>query len=374
MTPAISHVAEQELNFWRAKAAVCQALSNTLVENPERARQALTSRASGADKPCFICPGLYLGSWQTESDSTCLKLHGITHILQVGRELFPSHADVFVYKHIPVYDMEAQDIVVHLRDCFNCIDEAREKGGILVHCAAGVSRSATVVIAYVMAQRCCSYDTALAVVRASRSIVNPNKGFVLQLQEWERMEWDWDSWPGWDLERFMRVRQELGIGVCSPWRADVQCKAAPRLLGSKRSSLAGELGGDASERPPLCLLENDKGEHDDLHTDNGVVCEKDGGLAYKVAPVCRADQTVCMAAELQVVDARRSTSSDREENGVIENIEGDCFVGCFPTGLAPVAEVVGEAPVINAPSQKSPSPRATAAIPRITKEDVLVGH
>lgn len=53
---------------------------------------------------------------------------------------------------------------------------------VLVHCAAGVSRSAAVVIAYMMRRDRCSYERALATLRAIRPKVNPNPAFVAQLK------------------------------------------------------------------------------------------------------------------------------------------------------------------------------------------------
>ena len=57
---------------------------------------------------------------------------------------------------------------------------------MLVHCVAGVSRSPTIVIAYLMRSRGISLREAYDVVRTRRSIVNPNFGFMKQLIAFER--------------------------------------------------------------------------------------------------------------------------------------------------------------------------------------------
>ncbi len=54
---------------------------------------------------------------------------------------------------------------------------------IFVHCAAGVSRSATIVIAYFMLKNRWSYKEAFAFVKEKRPRINPNAGFVKQLKE-----------------------------------------------------------------------------------------------------------------------------------------------------------------------------------------------
>ena len=62
----------------------------------------------------------------------------------------------------------------------------REAGGrVLVHCAAGVSRSSATVIYYLMTREYMSYDTALKRVRDVRHIAWPNEGFEYQLRALE---------------------------------------------------------------------------------------------------------------------------------------------------------------------------------------------
>ena len=59
-------------------------------------------------------------------------------------------------------------------------------GGCLVHCQAGVSRSATVVISYLMYAKKAPLRSAFAHLRKIRPVVCPNPGFVKQLQEYEK--------------------------------------------------------------------------------------------------------------------------------------------------------------------------------------------
>lgn len=65
-----------------------------------------------------------------------------------------------------------------LHDCFAFIDEARSAGGrVLVHCTQGVSRSATITIAYCMWKLGLSYDEIFDQVKKIRHVVSPNVGF-----------------------------------------------------------------------------------------------------------------------------------------------------------------------------------------------------
>ncbi|KAL8182561.1 UNVERIFIED_CONTAM: hypothetical protein K2H54_058219 [Gekko kuhli] len=75
----------------------------------------------------------------------------------------------------------------HFKESIEFIHECRLRGeSCLVHCLAGVSRSATLVVAYIMTITDFGWEDALSVVRASRSCANPNTGFQRQLEEFEK--------------------------------------------------------------------------------------------------------------------------------------------------------------------------------------------
>lgn len=57
---------------------------------------------------------------------------------------------------------------------------------MLVHCWAGVSRSTTIVISFLMAEHGMSFNDATDHVRKQRWFINPNPGFKNQLKRYER--------------------------------------------------------------------------------------------------------------------------------------------------------------------------------------------
>lgn len=57
---------------------------------------------------------------------------------------------------VPVDDISSASIIDHFETTFDFIDRVRKNGNLLVHCMAGISRSATIVIAYLMKKY--SYD------------------------------------------------------------------------------------------------------------------------------------------------------------------------------------------------------------------------
>ena len=95
--------------------------------------------------------------------------------------------DRFTYKHVTVADTPETDITASFNTCFSFIDEARRAGGcVLVHCMAGVSRSATVVMGYLMKSQGMTFDAAFKHVKQCRPCICPNDGFRKQLQSYEK--------------------------------------------------------------------------------------------------------------------------------------------------------------------------------------------
>ncbi|CAL1263822.1 unnamed protein product [Larinioides sclopetarius] len=69
----------------------------------------------------------------------------------------------------------------HFDEAIAFIREALHAGkGILVHCKQGISRSATLVLAYLIVEEGMPLQEATRVVRQRREIL-PNEGFLLQL-------------------------------------------------------------------------------------------------------------------------------------------------------------------------------------------------
>ncbi|WIA16668.1 hypothetical protein OEZ85_013331 [Tetradesmus obliquus] len=164
-----------------------------------------------SDPPCKLRAGLFIGSRETEASLAELRAAGITHVLQAGAELAPSHPAHFTYKKLSVSDQEDEDLVAVFQEAFDFIDEGRMSGGVLVHCAQGVSRSAAVLTAYLMSHARFSFETALSHVQQARPIADPNQGFRLQMQEFERLGGCCESWAGWDRQRFERCFKSSSV-------------------------------------------------------------------------------------------------------------------------------------------------------------------
>ncbi|KAK3218092.1 hypothetical protein Dsin_012062 [Dipteronia sinensis] len=88
---------------------------------------------------------------------------------------------------VPIRDMESEDLLDYLDVCLDFIDRSRKEGSVLVHCFAGVSRSAAIITAYLMKTEQLSSEDALESLRQSCESVCPNDGFLEQLKMFEEM-------------------------------------------------------------------------------------------------------------------------------------------------------------------------------------------
>lgn len=83
-------------------------------------------------------------------------------------------------------DTPDQNLSQYFTVCNDFIHAARLRdGNVLIHCLAGMSRSVTVAVAYIMSVTPLTWKEALKVVRAGRAVANPNLGFQTQLQDFE---------------------------------------------------------------------------------------------------------------------------------------------------------------------------------------------
>jgi protein-tyrosine phosphatase len=124
---------------------------------------------------------LYLGTYLAACNRKGLQEAGITHILTVGYDMKPKHSDCITYKVIEIHD-EPSDIIQYFDECVEFILQAMKTGVILVHCAAGISRSVTIVTAYLMNSRKLSHMEALKFVQSKRQRANPITAFQDQLK------------------------------------------------------------------------------------------------------------------------------------------------------------------------------------------------
>ncbi|KAJ7580757.1 protein-tyrosine phosphatase-like protein [Mycena floridula] len=137
-----------------------------------------------------IIPRLYISDLSFAENPAQLAAHRITHILSTLPETIATPPGFPVQRlQIKVEDFPFAELAAHLpcttkfiRDALQRDPEAR----VLVHCAEGVSRSVSVVAAFLMAVYGWNPKEALSYIKERRGVANPNFGFVQQLHEYGR--------------------------------------------------------------------------------------------------------------------------------------------------------------------------------------------
>lgn len=142
-------------------------------------------RNSDSERPPLsrILPHLYLGA-ETDVTQDGLSDKGISYVLSVSRccpqPLFLPHSQ---YLRIPIDDSLRDDLLPWIPQALHFIDEAMSLGcSVLVHCAAGISRSPALAVAYVMYSLKMDLDHAYRFVKERRPTISPNFNFLGQLQ------------------------------------------------------------------------------------------------------------------------------------------------------------------------------------------------
>ncbi|XP_075394983.1 dual specificity protein phosphatase 9 [Tenrec ecaudatus] len=150
--------------------------------------------------PVQILPNLYLGCARDAANLESLAQLGIHYILNVTPNLpnlFEKNGN-FHYKQIPISDHWSQDLSQFFPEAIAFIDEALAQNcGVLVHCLAGVSRSVTVTVAYLMQKLQLSLNDAYDLVKRKKSNISPNFNFMGQLLDFERsLRRSWEQGSG----------------------------------------------------------------------------------------------------------------------------------------------------------------------------------
>nr|XP_057917621.1 dual specificity phosphatase 29-like [Doryrhamphus excisus]XP_057917622.1 dual specificity phosphatase 29-like [Doryrhamphus excisus] len=138
-----------------------------------------------------VQPRIYLGDMYAAKDKRSLQAHRINHVLNAADGKFNVNTGASFYRdaNINYHGVEAFDMVTFNLSPFfySSADFIRRAlssptGRVLVHCAMGLSRSATLVVAYLMIHEKMTLPEAIKAVGANRNI-SPNAGFLQQLRE-----------------------------------------------------------------------------------------------------------------------------------------------------------------------------------------------
>ena len=134
--------------------------------------------------------GLYIGDWNSADDVQTLVQKKINYVLSALPESiarkpeYPKHG--ITQMVVSAEDMASFDMRPHFDGAYTFIEQGLKNGNVLVHCAAGISRSSTLTLVYLMRARNEGFKKSLAFLRTKRPICTPNHGFQTQLVEYAK--------------------------------------------------------------------------------------------------------------------------------------------------------------------------------------------
>lgn len=154
-------------------------------------RVALISDAANTERPSLVTGNLFIGGALAARSVHTLQHLGITHILclcsnEIGQS-DTQYPDLFEYKNFSISDNDDTDISDLFEEASDFIDDVACSGGkVLVHCFEGKSRSATVVLAYLMLRKNFTLLEAWTLLKKVHRRAQPNDGFGKALLDLDR--------------------------------------------------------------------------------------------------------------------------------------------------------------------------------------------
>ncbi|KAL0964897.1 hypothetical protein UPYG_G00274090 [Umbra pygmaea] len=138
--------------------------------------------------PTRILPHLYLGCQRDVLNKELMQQNDIAYVLNASNTCpKPDYIPESHFLRVPVNDSFCEKILPWLDRSVEFIEKAKASNAcVLVHCLAGISRSATIAIAYIMKRMDMSLDEAYRFVKEKRPTISPNFNFLGQLLDFEK--------------------------------------------------------------------------------------------------------------------------------------------------------------------------------------------
>ncbi|KAM5221443.1 dual specificity protein phosphatase 21 [Ctenodactylus gundi] len=133
-----------------------------------------------------ITSRVFIGNGLTANNHLLLYSYNITSIVNASTEVRNSLFPNIKYVRVPVADVPS----AHISDFFDAVSDHIHsvdirQGKTLIHCIAGMSRSPTLCLAYLMKHHGMSLVDAHGWVKSCRPGIRPNNGFWQQLIRYE---------------------------------------------------------------------------------------------------------------------------------------------------------------------------------------------
>ena len=135
------------------------------------------------DSMHYILDNIYLGDVLAAENETYLKSFNISVVINCAYEHISDYEALKAYE-LNLTDHFPQQLFPTFEFAYNIIKYYNKNNKIYVHCMSGMSRSASLVIFYIMKEKKWDYDRSFEYVQKIRSCINPNSYFVEQLKEY----------------------------------------------------------------------------------------------------------------------------------------------------------------------------------------------
>jgi len=143
----------------------------------------------------MITKNIYIGNYNAASNKEWLLSTGITHIVNAAKEIPALFPDDFHYLAAAMTDttertLTSDDLMRIAEPSYRYISgviRLNPNAKILIHCRAGISRSVSIGVYYLMRSRGINYDDALQIIKERRPIARPNSWYEKQLRDIGKM-------------------------------------------------------------------------------------------------------------------------------------------------------------------------------------------
>lgn len=175
--------------YWRLVGIIRRSATRHIIE---RVKSLFARYVAGHDVH-LIEDGLYLGSVAAAQNTSQLLAKGIGAVVTILAKPDLLHADRLKCHGVrnlvvKARDDDKQSFLQVLPEVIAFISSAHEEGSaVLVHCRAGMSRSAALVAGYLMCRHGLSVAEGIARIQVKRTFINPGTGFMKQLSVLEML-------------------------------------------------------------------------------------------------------------------------------------------------------------------------------------------
>jgi dual specificity phosphatase 12 len=130
-----------------------------------------------------VYPNIFIGNLACIYNTETLDKHGIKNIITAVSGITPPYPEKYNYLNLNLIDSYQEEIINKFNESNKFIEESiKNNEKILVHCICGVSRSSTLVIAYLLSKKIGTVDNIKNMLKEKRDIVNPIDTFIDQLE------------------------------------------------------------------------------------------------------------------------------------------------------------------------------------------------